>query len=144
MKVWNLLILGALVAFAPPAAAQEDLAKQSQNPLGTIISLPFENNLYFGIGPSDATAYGLTWKPVYPMDLGNWNLINRFIVPAIYGEGQDREILLDSTIDVGNASLTDLVTGSAFGLADITYTAYLSPKDSGSWIWGVGGSSASS
>lgn len=30
-------------------------------------------------------------------------------------------------------------TGSAFGLADITYTAYLSPKESGAWIWGIGG-----
>lgn len=126
--------------FAPVfGLADEDLAKQSQNPLGTIISSPFENNVYFGIGPSDSTAYALTWKPVYPVDLGDWNLINRFIIPAVYGEGQDRDILLDSTVDIGNGSLTDLPTGSAFGLADITYTAYLSPKSSGSWIWGIGG-----
>ena len=45
--------------------AQEDLAKQSQNPLGKIISAPFENNFNFGIGPSDATAYVLNMKPVY-------------------------------------------------------------------------------
>jgi hypothetical protein len=32
-----------------------------------------------------------------------------------------------------------MVTGGAFGLADITYTAYLSPKESGNWIWGIGG-----
>lgn len=44
--------------------ADESLAKQSQNPLGTIISYPFENNFYFGIGPSESTAYALTWKPV--------------------------------------------------------------------------------
>ena len=119
--------------------ADESLAKQSQNPLGTIISSPFENNFYSGIGPSDSTAYALTWKPVYPVDLGKWNLINRFIIPAVYGEGQDEASLLDASIDVGNTSLTELVTGSAFGLADITYTAYLSPKKSGSWIWGIGG-----
>lgn len=119
--------------------AQEDLAKQSQNPLGMIISSPFENNLFFGIGPSDSTAYQLNWKPVYPMDLGNLNLINRFIIPAIYSEGQDEDGLLDSTIDVGNTSLTELVTGSALGLADITYTAYLSPKSSTSVVWGLGG-----
>jgi len=118
---------------------QDNMAKQSQNPLGTIISSPFENNFYFGIGPSEATAYALNWKPVYPVGLGDWNLINRFIIPAIYSEGQDENFLLESSIDVGNATISDLIAGSAFGLADITYTAYLSPKHSGSWIWGVGG-----
>lgn len=122
-----------------PAGAAADLAKQSQNPLGTIISLPFENNLLFGIGPSDATAYALVGKPVYPVDLGNWNLINRFIIPAIYTEGQDEDIVLDSPVEVGDVSITQLATGSAFGLGDITYTAFLSPKDSGALTWGVGG-----
>jgi hypothetical protein len=135
MVFWLCIVLGIF----SPLWAQEDLAKQSQNPLGTIISSPFENNFYSGIGPSDANAYMLNWKPVYPVGLGDWNLINRFIIPAIYSEGQDEDKLLDSTIDVGNSSLTELVTGSAFGLADITYTAYMSPKDSGSWIWGLGG-----
>ena len=115
--------------------AQEDMAKQSQNPLGTIISSPFENTFLFGIGPSNATAYMLNWKPVYPVSLGSWNLINRFIVPVVYSEGQDEDVLLESTLNVGNTSLTEMAAGSAFGLADITYTAYLSPKDSGSWIW---------
>jgi hypothetical protein len=119
--------------------AQEDLAKQSQNPLGTIISLPFENNFYFNIGPADATAYTLTLKPVYPVDLGKWNLINRLIMPVVYSEGQDLDISLDDSIEIGDISIADMASGSAFGLADITYTAYLSPKDSGSWIWGIGG-----
>ncbi|MFW2368624.1 MAG: neuromedin U, partial [Desulforhopalus sp.] len=135
----HILVLSIFICNPVMGQTDEDLAKQSQNPLGTIISSPFENNFYFGIGPSDATAYALTWKPVYPVDLGDWNLINRFIIPAVYGEGQDAGILLNSTVDVGNGSLTDLPTGSAFGLADITYTAYLSPKKSGSWIWGIGG-----
>lgn len=131
--------LALVMFFAGTSQAQENMAKQSQNPLGTIISSPFENSFLFGIGPSDSTAYMLNWKPVYPVSLGGWNLINRLIVPAIYSEGQDEDMLLDSTIDVGNVSVTELATGSAFGLADITYTAYLSPKDSGPWIWGVGG-----
>ncbi len=33
---------------------QENLAKESQNPSGNIISLPFENNFDFGVGPEDA------------------------------------------------------------------------------------------
>ena len=95
--------------------AQEDMAKQSQNPLGTIISSPFENTFLFGIGPSNATAYMLNWKPVYPVSLGSWNLINRFIVPVVYSEGQDEDVLLESTLNVGNASLTEMAAGSAFG-----------------------------
>lgn len=134
-----LLLIFFFLVLQGTVQAQENMAKQSQNPLGTIISSPFENNFYFGIGPSDATAYALNWKPVYPVSLGNWNLINRFIVPVIYSEGQDTDLLLESSLDVGNASLTEMVSGSAFGLADITYTAYLSPKESDSWIWGVGG-----
>lgn len=125
--------------FVGISQAQEDLAKQSQNPLGTIISLPFENNFYFNIGPADATAYALTMKPVYPVDLGNWNLINRLIMPVVYSEGQDLNIPIDSSLELGHLSLSEMAKGSAFGLADITYTAYLSPKDSGSWIWGIGG-----
>ena len=132
---WLWIVMGV----CSPVWAQDDMAKQSQNPLGTIISLPFENNFYFNIGPSKSTAYLLNMKPVYPVDLGSWNLINRFIVPVIYSEGQDQDKLLDSSIDIGDVTLTELATGSAFGLADITYTAYLSPKDSGSWIWGIGG-----
>jgi len=42
-------------------------------------------------------------------------------------------------VDIGNESITSLPTGSTFGLADITYTAYLSPKSSESWIYGIGG-----
>ena len=65
-----MLILGGLTVDI--SHAEENLAKQSRNPLETIISLPFENNLFFGIGTSDTASYGLTWKPVYPASLGNW------------------------------------------------------------------------
>jgi len=81
--------------------------------------MPFEFNSNFGIGPSDATAYGLTLKSVYQVDLGNWNLINRFIIPIVYSESQDADVILDSSVDVGNGSITEMLTGSAFGLADI-------------------------
>ena len=49
----------ALVFSVVSAAAQEqgesDLAKQSQNPIGNLVSLPLQNNTSFGIGPNDAT-----------------------------------------------------------------------------------------
>ena len=75
-----LMMAGGL---ADPILADEDLAKQSQNPLATVVSVPFENNFYLGIGPSDATAYILNMKPVYPMNFGSVNLINRLILPVM-------------------------------------------------------------
>ena len=47
IKVRVLIIAICLVLTTSPFAAadeQEDLAKESQNPIGNIISLPFENN----------------------------------------------------------------------------------------------------
>ena len=117
--LFSLAVILLALFFAGSEQTQEDMAKQSQNPMGTIISIPFEFNSYFGIGPLDATAYALTLKPVYPVDLGNWNLINRFIVPTIYSEGQDEDVILDSSVDIGNGSITEMLTDSAFGLADI-------------------------
>jgi hypothetical protein len=63
-------VLRTLAAsFGPPpvlADGEQDLAKQSQNPVGDVVSLPFENNVLFSIGPSDSHAYLLNLKPVYP------------------------------------------------------------------------------
>ena len=116
----------------------DDLAKQSQNPLGTIISFPLENNFYTGIGPSDASVYALNFKPVYPMKVGNWNLVNRFILPAIYSEGQDVPVAPGIEVDTGYSGMIELVQGSAFGLGDLTYQAFFSPAESKNWIWGLG------
>ena len=46
-----------LAFFLVHGVSADELAKQSQNPLGTIISLPFENNVYTGIDSSNSTAY---------------------------------------------------------------------------------------
>ncbi len=62
-------LLTLAAAIGPPpvlADGEQDLAKQSQNPVGDVVSLPFENNVLFGIGPSDSHAYLLNLKPVYP------------------------------------------------------------------------------
>ena len=93
------------------AAFADDLAKQSQNPLGTIISLPLENNFYTGIGPSESSMYALNMKPAYPVSLGDWNLINRFILPAIYTEGQDVPVP-PGTDSSGSVRMSKLVRGA--------------------------------
>jgi len=35
--------------------SQEELAKQAQNPIANLVSVPFQNNTNFGIGPDDET-----------------------------------------------------------------------------------------
>jgi hypothetical protein len=121
------------------AMADGDLAKQSQNPLGTIISVPFENNFFFGIGPTDATGYVLNMKPMYPANLGNWNLINRFVIPVMYSEGQNIDLVPGDPLLTDYSQINDIIGGSEFGLGDITYQAFLSPSKPGKFIWGLGG-----
>ena len=99
-----------------------DLAKQAQNPVANLISLPLQNNTNFGIGPDDETQNILNIQPVLPFSIGrNWNLITRTIVPIV--------------------SQPDILTGGQGrinGLGDMTFTAFFAPKDTGKLIWGAG------
>ncbi len=63
-----------------------ELAKQLQNPVANLISVPFQNNFEFNLGPNDnGFKYTLNFQPVIPISLGkDYNLIVRTIVPFIY------------------------------------------------------------
>lgn len=81
--------LGALaVAFASPARAEmskEELAKLSQNPVGNLVSVPFQNNTNFNYGPLEGTQNILNIQPVIPVTLNkDWNVITRTIFPLIW------------------------------------------------------------
>ena len=70
-----------------PAAATnaEELRKQSQNPIASLISVPMQDNFNFNIEPADRTQNVLNIQPVIPLSLSkNWNLIIRWITPIIY------------------------------------------------------------
>ena len=58
--------LFVLVLLAVPQTvwAQQELAKESQNPVGNLIGVPFDNNTSFSEGPEDATVNTLNLKPV--------------------------------------------------------------------------------
>ncbi len=122
MKPGVLVSLVVCMVVAPCYAQQseEELAKNSQNPISNLISLPFQNNTNFGIGSNDRTQNVLNIQPVIPVNFGKWNLISRTIVPLIYQPDLSQQ------------------SGGEFGLGDINYTGFLSPADSGSVTWGGG------
>jgi len=111
----------------------KDLAKASQNPVSSLISVPFENNVNFNAGPGKGTNNVLSVKPVYPLGLTeNWNLINRAIVPLIYLDEQEFDVPTPTGVPL-TVKLDD-----KFGLGDITYQGFISPAKPGKFIWGVG------
>jgi len=120
------------------AETEADIAEESMNPLSTVIAIPFENNTLFNIGPAESTANILNIKPIFPVDLGNWNLINRVTAPIVYTQGQDD--IVDGDFNWGGANPGSFGLGSAFGLADITYQGFITPAKAGEVAWGLGGS----
>ena len=98
----------------------EDLAKQSQNPIASLVSVPFQSNSNFNAGRFNRTQEVFNIQPVVPMRLNEqWNVISRTIVPLI---GQP----------------DPLADRSSNGVGDITQSLFLSPVNSEKLIWGVG------
>src|SRR5438105_3701738 len=79
--------LSAAAQEAPPDQAAE-LAKKLANPIASLISVPFQSNFDFRIGPSnEGWRYTLNIQPVIPISLNSdWNLIVRTIIPYIHQE----------------------------------------------------------
>lgn len=100
----------------------EDLAKKLQNPVGDLISVPFQNNTNFNVGPNKGTQDILNIQPVIPIHLNqDWNLITRTILPLVWSPS------LQPAQSV------------PFGLGPTAFSAFLSPKNPvNGWIWGAG------
>src|SRR5208282_1198427 len=110
-----------LATTAHAELSAEDLAKIAQNPVGNLISVPFQENAYFSVGPLNGTQNVLNIQPVYPISISDdWNIITRTIIPIIslpsFFPGQ----------------------GGVSGIGDVQFSAFLSPANPGNWIWGVG------
>ena len=102
------------------AEPDENLQKQSQNPIADLVSVPFQSNSNFNAGPFSRTQEVFNIQPVVPMHLSDdWNVISRTIIP-----------LLSQPSPFANSNTN--------GIGDITQSLFFSPVHSGELIWGAG------
>ena len=116
-----------LIFFLQNIMAQEevqDAAKEAQNPLGNVISLPFQNNNDFGVGTYGKTNHVVNIQPIIPflISKNGWLMMNRLIVPL------PKSVADNSSENAKNIG----------GLGDISYTAWFAPPPKGSFTWGFG------
>jgi len=104
-----------------------DLRSAVQNPISSLISLPFK--FTFDYGAPNGEASFLNIQPVIPITVGDWNLVNRVIIPLIDSPGEVS----------GTPGIPNPVSGNgATGLGDINYSLFLSPVKYETAIWGIG------
>jgi hypothetical protein len=104
---------------SPDAA---EVAKKLANPIASLISLPFQNNLDVGIGVNHGSRNTLNIQPVIPVNLSpKLNLIARIVLPVISQQ---------------NVSAKD---AKESGLADAIVSAFFSPAmPKNGLVWGAG------
>lgn len=79
------LLLAAASISSAQAQDSGNLAQQAQNPIANLISVPFQNNTNFNVGPFDKEQNILNIQPVIPFKLNEeWNLVTRWILPVVY------------------------------------------------------------
>ena len=103
-----------------PGTSAAELAKKLSNPVANLISVPFQNNNDYDIGPYRGSKNTINFQPVIPVVLTpDLNMIARVVLPivsqySITGEGAKQS-----------------------GLSDATISAFFAPSHS-KLIWGAG------
>jgi len=103
------LSLAPALASAQPQEEHDTsaLAKETQNPVGGVTSLPFQFNFNTGGGLADQTFVNVIFQPVFSLEASpTWNVIVRTVIP------------MDSLP-------TD--SGRSTGIGDIQEQLYVSP-----------------
>jgi hypothetical protein len=79
------LVPFAQVAGQKPEDEATKLAKQTQNPVADLVSLPFQFNFNTGGGFGGQTFFNLNFQPVIPVKgvLEKWTIIFRTVVPYV-------------------------------------------------------------
>lgn len=107
----------------PTAAEQKAqataLAKETQNPVADLNTVPVQFNWNTGGGLGDQTMQVINIQPVLPLPLNDvWNVVSRTIVPVV-------------NVPVSSG-------GRSTGIGDIQEQLFLSRQKGGKIIWGVG------
>ncbi len=121
MKILTSFFFMLIASTSVIAQDPSDWAKQAQNPMADLMSLPIENHFNAGVGHKDGLEYVLNLKPSMPSRLSEgWIMINRLDIPLIYQPG--------------------LVSGErdSHGLGDITYESFYGPSGKRNVYWGIG------
>lgn len=123
---------GALAQLVNPAEARPsaapsvslstlELAKLSENPIADMNTSPLQNDINFGFGPEHRIQDVLYLLPIYPVALSSKvNLITRTIAPLVW------------------QPQTGPQGGTTFGMGDILFSAFVSPRSNGTLNWGIG------
>ena len=114
-------LLGATPVFGQdpdPQGEAAALAKQVQNPLANLITLPVQANHNIGVGEFDRKMTNWNVQPVIPFPAGKYNIIARTIIPFL-------SVPVDSL-------------GSIAGVGDVALSLFASPAEPGAVIWGLG------
>ena len=127
--VWTaaaaLLACSSAIFAADPAGDEAaELAKKLNNPISSLISVPFQSNWDYGFGDGTGEKYTLNIQPVIPFSITkDWNLIVRTILPVI-----DQEHIFGPR------------SGSQSGLGNTVQSFFFSPNapGPGGITWGVG------
>ena len=125
-EITGLTIL--LLLFASACPGQEEkidddrMIKDAGNPVTSVLNLPIQDNVMYGIGEYERTRQVIKIQPVrLSIKAGRiYRIRSRTIIPLIYAPDITRP------------------TGGVFGLGDIVIAGFFSPNKLGRYIWGVG------
>jgi hypothetical protein len=127
-----LALLVLLTSSAARGGDDADLLAKAQNPIGAMISVPFESSFNFENGTGDdSLQYVLGIQPVIPIGLSeSWNLIVRPVVPLISQ---------DEFAQLPNPPIVTKTGDRTFGLGDSTLSLFLAPSEmKNGFVWGLG------
>ena len=131
----------------------EQISRLMDNPVGEMIAIPFQYDRLTVKEPifgTNQTIETIKVIPTFPVRMGDWNLVNRVVLPfarlPIDTDAFDLASFDPQSLDVqldGPPNAPDPFVGSTTGMSDIVYVGLLTPKKSnkvgnGKIIWAVG------
>jgi hypothetical protein len=94
------------------ASSTQALADKLANPVASLISVPLQSNIDYGIGPYNGSRNTINVQPVIPIKLSSKiNLITRYVIPIV----DQRDITGENT--------------HQFGLSDATISGFFAPSE---------------